>query len=47
MPETGTITSKEPREEFPVIGTEEVPAVFFDGDKLLLCYEVAPIASIP
>ena len=39
MPETG----KEPREEFPVIGTEEVPAVFFDGDKLLLCYEVAPI----
>ncbi len=41
MPETG----KEPREEFPVIGTEEVPAVFFDGDKLLLCYEVAPIAG--
>ncbi|MFY1706435.1 hypothetical protein J3365_02950 [Tritonibacter scottomollicae] len=28
-----------------MIGTEEVPAVFFDGDKLLLCYEVAPIAG--
>ncbi|KUP94712.1 hypothetical protein [Tritonibacter horizontis] len=39
MPETG----KEPREEFPVIGTEEIPAIFFDGDTLLLCYEVAPI----
>ncbi len=41
MPETG----KEPREDFPVIGTEEVPAVFFDGDTLLLCYEVAPISG--
>ncbi|MPL74847.1 hypothetical protein SDC9_20666 [bioreactor metagenome] len=34
-----------PKETFPEIGTVDVPALFSDGEDLLLSYEVAPVAG--
>lgn len=39
------LTGKEPLEEFPMIATEEDPALFFDGDTLLVSYSVAPLSG--
>ena len=38
-----SMTSKPPSETLPRIGTVENPAMFSDGENVLLCYEVAPI----
>ncbi len=37
--------SKIPKEAFPMIGTVENPALFFDGENLFLSYEIAPAAG--
>ncbi|WP_377191389.1 hypothetical protein [Ruegeria meonggei] len=37
--------SKTPQEDFPTIGTNENPAIFFDGSDLLLSYDIAPVAG--
>ena len=40
-----SITGSDPVEDFPVIGTVENPAVFYDGRNLFLCYQIAPISG--
>ena len=34
-----------PAEQFPEIGTVENSAVFYDGENIFLCYQIAPVAG--
>jgi hypothetical protein len=37
------VTVSQPVERFPMIGTVESPALFCDGQRLLVCYEIAVV----
>jgi len=37
------VTVYQPVERFPMIGTVESPALFCDGQRLLVCYEIAVV----
>lgn len=40
-----TIVGTGARENFPAIGTVRNPSLFYDGDDLFLCYQIAPLGG--
>lgn len=38
-----TVTTSDPAEKLPALGTVENPAIFYDGANALLAYQVAPV----